>query len=225
MLSLTVLRAQINDGDHILELGCGWGSLTLFMAERFPNSRITAVSNSNSQREFIQRKLAQRNLTNVIIITADVNVFQTEKRFDRIVSVEMFEHMRNYQLLLSRIAGWMRPEALLFVHIFTHRTFAYPFEAHDASDWMAQHFFTGGIMPSDNLLLNFQNHLHLADHWLHSGTHYQKTARAWLDNLDAQRNEVLAVFRDTYASGVPGKRTGGYSNPLAGSLARLLYGM
>jgi cyclopropane-fatty-acyl-phospholipid synthase len=137
MLSLTVLRAQIGDGHNILELGCGWGSLTLFMAERFPNSRITVVSNSSSQREFIQRKLQQRNLTNVTVVTADINVFQPQERFDRIVSVEMFEHMRNYELLLSRIASWMRPEALLFVHIFTHRTFAYPFEARDASDWMA----------------------------------------------------------------------------------------
>jgi cyclopropane-fatty-acyl-phospholipid synthase len=210
MLALTTERAQIEDGQHILELGCGWGSLTLYMAEHFPNATILAVSNSASQRAFIEARIAQRGIVNVRIVTADMNEFDAlahtaSALFDRVVSVEMFEHMRNYELLLSRIASWMRPEALLFVHIFTHRIFSYPFEVRDAGDWLAEHFFTGGIMPSDTLLLNFQRDLQLQDHWLLSGTHYQKTARAWLANTDAHRKEILSLFEATYASNLSGR--------------------
>ena len=198
MLALTVQRAQLADGQDILELGCGWGSLTLFIAERFPKSRIMAVSNSHSQRRFIQEKMRQRGLNNITVDTCDINSFDSQRQFDRVVSIEMFEHMRNYQLLLERIASWMRPETLLFVHIFTHRLYAYPFESRDATDWMAQHFFTGGIMPSHDLLLNFQEKVKLADHWWHSGTHYQKTARAWLANMDAHNEEIRELFLETY---------------------------
>ena len=208
MLALTTERARIEDGQHILELGCGWGSLTLYLAERFPNATILAVSNSASQRAFIEARIADRGIDNVRVVTADMNDFDARAHdaapFDRVVSVEMFEHMRNYELLLSRIASWMRPEALLFVHIFTHRIYSYPFEVRDSSDWLAAHFFTGGIMPSDTLLLNFQRDLHMQDHWLLSGTHYQKTARAWLGKTDEHRDEVLQLFEQTYGGQLSG---------------------
>ena len=203
MLRLTVERAQIQDGQSILELGCGWGSLTLYMAEHFPNSPITVVSNSVSQREYITGRLQQMGRSGVTIHTCDMNVFDAGQQFDRVVSVEMFEHMRNYETLLQRVSGWMKEDALLFIHIFTHRIFSYPFDVRDASDWMARYFFTGGIMPSDDLLLNFQSNVKIADHWLESGMHYGHTAKAWLDNTDAHKQEVLNLFENTYAAKLP----------------------
>lgn len=202
MLELTCQRARITDGDRILELGCGWGSLTLFMAERFPNARITAVSNSRTQKQFIETRALERGLTNLQVITCDMNdlAFGAGTRFDRAVSVEMFEHMRNYDMLLERIARWLTPQATLFVHIFTHRTYAYPFEIRDASDWMARYFFTGGIMPSDSLLSYFQRDLRLADHWHVDGLHYQQTSECWLQNMDRHRERILCLFEQTYGS-------------------------
>lgn len=200
MLDLSCRRAYLEDGQDILELGCGWGSLSLYMAARYPNSNILAVSNSHSQKQFIDAKAAHRGLTNLTVVTADMNEFTTERRFDRVVSVEMFEHMRNYAELLRRISSWSRPGALLFVHIFAHSRFAYPYEVRNASDWMAEHFFTGGIMPSDDLLLHFQDDFRIRERWRFSGAHYQKTAEAWLQLLDANQRNVKEVFVKVYGS-------------------------
>ena len=200
MLALSAERAQLSNGQDVLELGCGWGSLTLWMAARYPRSRITAISNSRDQRRFIEERARQRGLGNVSIVTADMNSFDPGARFDRIVSVEMFEHMRNWPLLLSRVAAWMRPDARLFLHVFSHRELVYPFDVRDASDWMAREFFTGGVMPSDGLLAHFQDDLAIEEHWRIDGTNYQKTAEAWLVNLDHRRTEALAVLGQTYGA-------------------------
>lgn len=198
MLALTCERAGIADGKSILELGCGWGSLTLWMADRYPHSEITGVSNSNSQREFIEREATARGLKNVRILTADMNSFEIDESFDRIVSVEMFEHMKNYEILFRRIGGWLKRDGLFFLHIFTHRNLAYHFAARDESDWMSRYFFTGGMMPSDNLPLYFQEDLLIDRHWRVDGSHYSKTAEAWLQNMDRSRTEILPVFAATY---------------------------
>ncbi|MFZ1642503.1 MAG: cyclopropane-fatty-acyl-phospholipid synthase family protein [Candidatus Contendobacter sp.] len=201
MLALSCERAELGFDQDILELGCGWGSLTLWMAEFYPDSRIVAVSNSNSQREFIEAQCRARGFDNVQIITADMNDFYTDRRFDRVVSVEMFEHMRNYQELMGRIHAWLKPGGKLFVHIFTHRQLAYPFETEGEDNWMGRYFFTGGLMPSRDLLPRFRGDLALDEQWHFNGRHYQRTLDAWLVNQDRHRAELLALFRDTYGSG------------------------
>lgn len=199
MLALYAERAQLADGQDILELGCGWGSLTLWMAERYPGARITAVSNSSAQRRHIEAECAERGLHNVRVVTCDVNTLALEpNRFDRCVSVEMFEHMRNYATLMQRISAWLRPDGRLFVHIFCHRTLLYPFETEGGDNWMGQHFFTGGLMPAADTLLWFQQHLRMDARWLVNGTHYARTANHWLENQDAHRDRVIPVLREAY---------------------------
>jgi len=202
MLDLYVQRARIAPDQEILELGCGWGSLSLYLAERFPTSRITGVSNSRTQKQHIDGEAQRRGLANLRIITCDMNAFETEPgRYDRVVSVEMFEHMKNYRMLLSNIGRWLKPDGLLFVHIFTHRRFAYPFVARDETDWMARYFFTGGQMPSHDLLSHFQEDLQLEDDWQVNGSHYRQTAECWLANMDAHRSEIMPLFTAAYGRG------------------------
>jgi cyclopropane-fatty-acyl-phospholipid synthase len=199
-LAATCERAGLADGQEVLELGCGWGSLTLWMAERYPASRITAVSNSHSQREWIESELARRGLHNVEVITADMNRFTTERRYERIVSVEMFEHMRNWRELFARVHGWLRPGGRFFMHVFCHRSTPYAFVDTGPSDWMSRHFFSGGMMPSDELPLRFQDRLRFVQRWRWDGRHYEKTANAWLEQLDARRAPALAMLTRTYPS-------------------------
>ncbi|MFH1496804.1 MAG: cyclopropane-fatty-acyl-phospholipid synthase family protein [Verrucomicrobiota bacterium] len=199
MLALYAERAELADGQHILELGCGWGSLCLYNAEKFPNARITAISNSRTQKEYIDGEARKRGLANLRIITCDINAFDiTAGSFDRVVSVEMFEHLKNYQLLFANIARWLKPGGLLFTHIFTHHALSYHFVARDASDWMSRYFFTGGQMPAHDLLMQFQDDLQLVSDWKVNGRHYQQTAEHWLQNMDAHRQEILPLFRDAY---------------------------
>jgi cyclopropane-fatty-acyl-phospholipid synthase len=196
MLELTCDRAELVDGMDILELGCGWGSLSLFMANRFPDSRITVVSNSAPQRQFIEAK-APKNLA---VITADMNDFTIDEKFDRVVSIEMFEHMRNYGELFNRIAGWTKPNGKLFVHVFCHKSHSYEFETEGAGNWMGRYFFTAGLMPSFDLLTRFDRDFKLEDSWPVSGVHYQRTAAAWRENLERNRDAVQDVFKSVYGS-------------------------
>lgn len=198
MLELTCERSTLRDGMTVLDLGCGWGSLTLWIARHYPNSRIMAVSNSNGQRQFIESRCADLGLENVRVLTSDMNAFSTDETFDRVVSVEMFEHMRNYRELLSRISSWLEPDGRVFVHVFCHRSHPYLFETDGQNDWMARHFFTGGLMPSHDLLTHFQDDLVVERQWEVDGTHYEKTATAWVENLDRRRGECLDILRDVY---------------------------
>ena len=199
MLAASCEYASLADGQDVLELGCGWGSLSLWMAQHYPNSRITAVSNSGSQRAHIEAEAAALGLGNLQVITCDVNALALNaEAYDRVVSVEMFEHVRNYAQLMQRISQWLRPDGLLFVHHFCHRFLAYPFEVAGHGDWMAKYFFTGGLMPSADTLLHFQKDLLIDGRRLYSGRHYGRTLRAWLDQMDDRRDEVMPILEQAY---------------------------
>lgn len=197
-LRQTVEHADLADGQSILELGCGWGSLSLSMARQFPNAQITAVSNSNSQRAYIESEAVSRGITNLRVITQDMNVFRPHQKFDRIVSVEMFEHMMNWRELMTRVRSWLANDGRFFMHIFTHRSGTYLFDRADKEDWIAQHFFTGGVMPSHHLIRQYQDIFDVEKEWRWSGTHYARTARDWLGNFDRNRDEIERILRPVY---------------------------
>lgn len=201
-LEASCLRADIADGQRVLDLGCGWGSMSLYIAEQYPNTQVTSISNSTSQREFIESEAAARGLSNVNVVVADMNDFDTGEIFDRIVSIEMFEHMRNYQVLFQKISQWLTADGQFFMHIFVHRSTPYEFLDNGPGDWMSRHFFSGGIMPSDDLPLFFQEHLDIVCRWRWSGEHYARTSNAWLQNMDSQRGEIVPVLAGTYGKDV-----------------------
>ena len=192
-------HAELRDGQMILELGCGWGSLSLFMAARYPNARIVSVSNSHSQRAYITAEAARRNLGNLTVLTADMNDFTIDCLFDRVVSVEMFEHMSNWRALLSRARSWLKPDGRLFLHVFTHKARSYRFQ-HDADDWIGKYFFTGGIMPAHDLVHRFPDLFAVEAEWRWSGENYRRTAMDWLANFDAHQDEIMPILRDVYGA-------------------------
>lgn len=198
MLELSAERARLADGQRMLELGCGWGSFSLWMARRFPHADIVAVSNSRTQKAWIDEQARRERLPNLQTLAVDLNRFVAPGRFDRIVSVEMFEHVRNWRALLESIGRWLADDGRLFLHILTHRQYAYAYDERDRSDWMAAYFFSGSMMPADRLLYEFQGDLVVRDHWSLSGVHSQRTAEAWLANMDRQRPEVMKVLKGAY---------------------------
>ena len=199
MLALYSQRAELGNDQKILELGCGWGSLTLWMAEKYPRSKITAVSNSSSQKSYIDHLCLKAGFNNVTVITADVNFLELESaQFDRVISIEMFEHMRNYRQLFERISDWLTSEGKLFLHIFAHRNVMYPFDVKSEQDWMSKYFFTGGLMPSIDTLLHFQEQLKIECRWLISGQHYEKTCNHWLENTDNNKDRIIDAFKENF---------------------------
>jgi cyclopropane-fatty-acyl-phospholipid synthase len=197
-LELTVERAGIKDGMQILDLGCGWGSLSLWIAEHFPNSSVMSVSNSTSQRDFITARAKERAIENIKVVTCDMNDFSTDRRFDRVVSVEMFEHMRNWGELFSRINDWLLPDGRFFMHVFCHRSTPYEYIDKGPGDWMSRYFFSGGIMPSADLPLRFTRDLCIDKRWHWNGQHYAKTCNAWLEKMDDKEDEIMPVLSDCY---------------------------
>lgn len=198
MLALYCIRANIHDGQSILDLGCGWGSMALYLAEHYPNSKITALSNSQSQREYIERVAQEKGWKNLTVVTANIANYDTDWTFDRIVSIEMLEHMKNYECLFEKISRWLTPSGLFFVHIFTHEYLTYHYQDTDGTDWLTRYFFTGGTMPSADLFHYFQRHLKLECQWSVDGTHYEKTANAWLKNMYQNKHLILPILRETY---------------------------
>jgi cyclopropane-fatty-acyl-phospholipid synthase len=197
-LAETAEHAALADGQRILELGCGWGSLSLWMARKFPTARIVALSNSRSQRASITERAEFEGLRNLTVVAADINAFTPSGQFDRVVSVEMFEHMSNWAELLKRIVSWVTPQGALFVHIFSHCRAPYCFDAGNRADWIAQHFFTGGIMPSHGLIRQFSDLVAVEEEWWWNGNHYRRTAEHWLQNFDRNAAEIDRVLRGFY---------------------------
>jgi cyclopropane-fatty-acyl-phospholipid synthase len=197
-LTQTCAHADLRNGQDVLELGCGWGSLSLWMAQHYPASKITAVSNSHSQKAFIDGEAQKRGLANLTVVTADMNQFSTDQTYDRIVSVEMFEHMANWRVLLTRVRGWLRPEGRVFIHVFSHPNAPYRFEVGDRSDFIAQHFFTGGVMPSHGLMRQYGDLFEVEREWRWSGAHYERTANDWLANFDRNEAEISGLMRQVY---------------------------
>lgn len=201
-LEATARNAGITDGQAILDLGCGWGSFALFAAQRFPNAKVVAVSNSIAQKGYIEKQITALRLNNLLVVTADMNDFQPDRIFDRVVSIEMFEHMANWPLLLTRIRSWLKHDGRLFVHVFSHRSTPYRFDHNKKRDWIAQHFFTGGLMPSHNLLRKCANEFRIEDEWRWSGSHYQRTAKHWLSNFDRNTDAIDRILCDVYGGEV-----------------------
>lgn len=197
-LELVAERAALQDGQEILELGCGWGSFSLWAASQYPKSRITSVSNSHSQAEYINGEAKRRGITNLTVVTNDINNFDTSVQHDRIVSIEMFEHVRNYAVLFEKLSKWLKDDGRIFVHVFSHKQHAYDYDSNNPSEWMAQHFFTGGIMPSHDLLPSFDKHIQMETSWKLDGTHYQRTSEAWLENMNRHQEEIEPLFEKTY---------------------------
>ncbi|HNB21198.1 MAG TPA: cyclopropane-fatty-acyl-phospholipid synthase family protein [Candidatus Melainabacteria bacterium] len=198
MLETYCRRADLKDGQTVMDLGCGWGSLSLYLAEKFPSSNIVAISNSSTQKQFIDSQLQKRGLKNVTVVTANIANYDTELEFDRIVSVEMFEHLKNYRAMFAKVSRWLRPDGKLFIHIFTHKHFAYHYEDKDGTDWLTRNFFEGGTMPSEDLFLYFQEDVRILEQWSVPGIHYQKTAEAWLKTMKGKRKEVMEIMAQTY---------------------------
>ncbi|OMO66976.1 Mycolic acid cyclopropane synthase [Corchorus capsularis] len=198
MLELYCERSQLKDGHTVLDVGCGWGSLSLYIARKFPNCKVTGICNSTTQKAFIDEQCREHQLQNVEIIVADISTFEMEGSYDRIYSIEMFEHMKNYQALLKKISNWMKQDGLLFVHYFCHKAFAYHFEDINEDDWITRYFFEGGTMPSANLLLYFQDDVSIVNHWLVNGKHYSKTSEEWLKRMDKNSASIKPIMESTY---------------------------
>lgn len=206
MLDLYCKRAKIEDGMTILDVGCGWGSLSLYLAQKYPKSKITGVSNSNSQRKFIEKLGYERNLHNLNIVTKDINSFDTNKKFDRIISIEMFEHTKNSKILMDSINKWLSPDGLFFMHVFAHKYNPYYFDTEQKNAWMAKYFFTGGMMPNHDLFRDLESDLNYQKSWMLSGTHYEKTSNAWLEKMDSNKTKILELFRRNNSNSVAKKK-------------------
>lgn len=204
MLKLVCQRSGLRNGDVVMDLGCGWGATGLWILEHYPQCIVTCVSNSRTQGAHIRKVASERGFSSrLTVITADANVFDTNNRFDLIISVEMFEHMKNYEQLFKKVSSWLKPEGKLFTHILCHREYTYHFKSEEGSDtdWMAQHFFSGGTMPSSDLFLYFQKDVSIEGHWNINGEHYSRTLEAWLERLDANEGTVREIFAREYGHG------------------------